>query len=143
HPRADRPALPLLSPPAARSYIEEVRDETLRLLSGGARPVDERLLVDDFVYGMVIQHVHQHDETMLATIQLSGAVHPGGGPSPVLSAGMVLVAGGEHVVGTSSVPWAYDNERPAHVVDVAPFWIDDAPVTNAAYAEFIGAGGYD
>jgi len=143
HPRADRPALPLLSPSDARSYISEVRDATLRLLGAGGKPADERLLTDDFVYGMVIQHEHQHDETMLATIQLSGSLHPGGGPSAVLSAGMVLVDGGEHLIGTSSEPWAYDNERPAHVVDVAPFWIDDAPVTNAAYAEFISAGGYD
>jgi iron(II)-dependent oxidoreductase len=29
------------------------------------------------------------------------------------------------------------------VVDVAPFWIDTAPVTNAEYAEFVAAGGYD
>ena len=46
-------------------------------------------------------------------------------------------------MGTSTEPWALDNERPAHVVDLPPFWIDTAPVTNAAYLEFIAAGGYD
>src|SRR5207302_8166109 len=55
----------------------------------------------------------------------------------------VFVAGGAFVMGTDTEPWAYDNERPAHVVDVDAFWIDAAPVTNAAYAEFVVAGGYD
>ena len=38
------------------------------ILDGGA----VGLLDDGFVYGMVVQHEHQHGETMLATIQLSG-----------------------------------------------------------------------
>jgi iron(II)-dependent oxidoreductase len=46
-------------------------------------------------------------------------------------------------MGTSAEPWALDNERPAHTVDVPGFYIDTAPVTNAAYADFIAAGGYD
>ena len=33
---------------------------------GGGRP----LLAGGFVYGMIVQHEHQHDETMLATLQL-------------------------------------------------------------------------
>jgi len=45
-------------------------------------------------------------------------------------------------MGTDQDPRAYDNERPAHVVDVAPFWIDTFPVTNRQYAEFIDDGGY-
>ena len=46
-------------------------------------------------------------------------------------------------MGTSTEPWALDNERPAHLVEVDSFYIDTAPVTNAAYAEFIADGGYD
>lgn len=46
-------------------------------------------------------------------------------------------------MGTSTQPWALDNERPAHRVDVPSFYLDTTPVTNAAYAEFIGSGGYD
>ena len=145
HPRADRPALPLLSPNRARSYIAEVRDRTLTLLHHEAvRPSDPRLLDEAFVYGMVIQHEHQHDETMLATIQLSGAPYePASGPHPTVQGEMELIAGGTFVMGTSAEPWAYDNERPAHEVELAPYWIDTTPVTNGAYAEFIADGGYD
>jgi iron(II)-dependent oxidoreductase len=46
-------------------------------------------------------------------------------------------------MGTSTDPWAYDNERPAHMVDVPAFRIDTTPVTNAAFAEFVADGGYD
>ena len=55
----------------------------------------------------------------------------------------VRVDGGRFVMGTDVEPWAYDNERPAHEVEVAAFWMDTAPVTNGAYAEFIADGGYD
>src|SRR5690349_18537101 len=74
HPRPERPSLPLLDPKGARDYVARVRERALTLLDTEAvRPDHERLLADGFVYGMVIQHEHQHDETMLATIQLSGA----------------------------------------------------------------------
>ena len=55
----------------------------------------------------------------------------------------VFVPGGPFTMGTSTEPWALDNERPAHVVDVPPFYLDTTPVTNAAYAAFIADGGYD
>ncbi len=45
-------------------------------------------------------------------------------------------------MGTDTEPWAYDNERPAHLVDVAPFRIDETPVTNDAYRAFVEGGGY-
>ena len=47
------------------------------------------------------------------------------------------------MMGTSTEPWALDNERPAHLVELGPFYIDTTPVTNARYAEFIADGGYD
>jgi iron(II)-dependent oxidoreductase len=64
-------------------------------------------------------------------------------PGRPLPRAEVLVDGGPFLMGTSTDPWAYDNERPAHTVDLAPFFIDTVPVTNGAYLEFIGAGGYD
>jgi iron(II)-dependent oxidoreductase len=54
----------------------------------------------------------------------------------------VAVPGGAFVMGTDDVPWAYDNERPAHVVTLAPYRIDATPVTNRAFGEFVADGGY-
>ena len=108
----------------------------------------EPLLRDGFVYGMVVQHEHQHDETMLATLNLMAApgYQPALVPPPAARSAVpdeVLVAAGPFVMGTSDEPWAYDNERPAHVVELPAFWIDAAPVTNGQYAAFVAAGGYD
>ncbi len=49
---------------------------------------------------------------------------------------------GPFEMGTDLEPWAYDNERPAHVVDLPAFAIDTFPVSNHRYAEFIADGGY-
>ncbi len=146
HPRASRPALPLLSPTEARAYNRVVRDKVLDVLDG--TPLSGRPLVaDGFAFGMVVQHEQQHDETMLATHQLRAgpAVLPAPPPPPakVVVAGDVLVLGGRFTMGTSVEPWALDNERPAHEVDVPAFLIDAAPVTNGQFAQFIADGGYD
>lgn len=146
HSRASRVALPLLDPAQARYYVAEVRDKALDALHRSplrGRPLEERA----FAFGMVVQHEQQHDETMLATHQLrlgAPVLHaPPPPPGRALPAAEVLVPGGPFERGTSTEPWALDNERPAHTVDVPAFWLDTAPVTNAAYAAFVDAGGYD
>ena len=149
HPRAKRPSLPLLQPDEARSYGHEVRGRVMDLLER-AQFGRTQLTDGGFVFGMIAQHEQQHDETMLATHQLrAGAAvlsAPPPPPAPADAAALpaeVYVPGGPFTMGTSTEPWALDNERPAHVVDVPAFYLDTPPVTNAAYAEFIADGGYD
>lgn len=45
-------------------------------------------------------------------------------------------------VDAGALPFSWDNERPALAVDVAGFGIQQHDVTNAAYLEFVEAGGY-
>src|SRR5690606_37123842 len=66
HPRAERPSLPLLPPAEARSYIGTVRAEVLDSLASVRFDTPDPLTSGGFVYGMVVQHEHMHDETMLA-----------------------------------------------------------------------------
>jgi serine/threonine protein kinase/formylglycine-generating enzyme required for sulfatase activity len=66
------------------------------------------------------------------------------GNQPVASAvtppsGMVYIPGGEFRVGRDD---GEDNEKPAHSVIVAPFFLDQNEVTNEQYAKFIEATGY-
>jgi ergothioneine biosynthesis protein EgtB len=42
----------------------------------------------------------------------------------------------------AAVPFGWDNERPGYVVDVPGFTIERHDVTNAAFLEFVDAGGY-
>jgi len=156
HPRRDRPSLPILGPEPARAYARAIRSRVLDVLDrADLGPTAPRLLRDGFVYQMVVQHEHQHNETMLATLQLMAppgyrpeAAGPGTGvassgpPAGRLHLPEVLLPGGPFVMGTSIDPWALDNERPAHHLELAPFWLDTTPVTNAAYAAFVADGGY-
>src|SRR5581483_5898841 len=87
---------------------------------------DDPLTAGGFVYGMVVQHEHQHDETMLATHQLrEGAPALAEPPGDLVVAsgdpavqGEALIPAGPFVMGASDDPWAYDNERPGHVVEL-------------------------
>ena len=149
HPRADRPTLPLLGPQEARRYVAGIRERVLEILEQiDLDGSDDPLRRGAFVYGMVLQHEHQHDETILATRQLMGAGAPaidGTSPAPAARAELpdeVELPGGTFTFGSDD-PWAYDNERPPHEVTVRPIAIDTAPVTNDRYAEFVADGGYD
>jgi iron(II)-dependent oxidoreductase len=147
HPRAERPTLPLLPPAQARAYAHEVRGRVLDLVEQSTFS-GTRLLTGAFAFGMIAQHEQQHGETMLSTHQLrKGApVLSAPPPPPPADAALlrreVLIPAGPFTMGTSTHPWALDNERPAHIVDVAAFYLDTTPVTNAAYQEFISDGGY-
>jgi iron(II)-dependent oxidoreductase len=142
HPRADRPGLPLLSPAEARAYLAEVRQQAEGVIASLDLDADARRLLL-----FVAQHEHQHDETMLATVQLrqGDPVLSAAPPGPAGTAGLpaeVPVEGGPFAMGGDDA-WALDNERPVHDTDVRPFWIDTAPVANAQYRRFIEDGGYD
>jgi iron(II)-dependent oxidoreductase len=157
HPRAKRPALPLLAPGETRAYIATVRDKVLDSLATVRLRQDDPLTAGGFVYGMVVQHEHQHDETMLATHQLRKAapvlLDPPGAParerpgdlagSPGARGGEVLIEAGPFEMGTSDDPWALDNERPRHIVDLPAYLIDTTPVSCADHLAFMESGGYD
>lgn len=146
HPRAARSSLPLLPPAQAHGYATEVRDRVLDVLDSAPLHGDP-LVESGFAFGMIAQHEQQHDETMLITHQLRrGPVALTADPPPrtakPLVAPEVLVPGGPFTMGTSTEPWALDNERPAHHRFIPGFHIDTAPVSNGAYLRFIEDGGY-
>ncbi|NUP33244.1 MAG: ergothioneine biosynthesis protein EgtB [Streptomycetaceae bacterium] len=145
HPRASRPQLPLLDPAEARAYAHEVRGKVLDLLDRA--PGDDPLTRDAFAFGMIAQHEQQHDETMLATHQLRAGAPVIDAPDPPAAIDLppdeVVIPAGTFTMGTSTHPWALDNERPAHEVSVAAFALDTSPVTCGAYMRFIEDGGYD
>ena len=55
--------------------------------------------------------------------------------------GMKWIDGGTFTMGTDS-PQSMPNERPAHQVKLDGFWIDEHPVTNRQFREFVEATGY-
>jgi iron(II)-dependent oxidoreductase len=149
HSRASRADLPLLSPAQAHAYCSRVRSAALDTLD--ALPEDPNPdQPAGFAFAMVASHEHQHNETMLQALNLRvGApllrgtdTLPAGRPE--LAGTSVLVAGGPFIQGVDAAdePFSLDNERPAHVVNVATFRIGRVPVTNAEWREFVDDGGY-
>jgi gamma-glutamyl hercynylcysteine S-oxide synthase len=144
HERHVRGALPVLQPAEARAFVADVRRRVLSMLDEIELDEDDPLLRDGFVYANVLQHELQHQETMLQTLQLSGCEiptteHDALAASPEVDE--ISVPGGPFLLG-SEHPWAYDNERPARVVEVPAFAIERYPVTNARYVQFVEDGGY-
>jgi iron(II)-dependent oxidoreductase len=154
HPRSARGGLALPGLEECREIMDEIRGRVLARLIAADFDGGHPLLRDGFVYRMVLQHEYQHNETMLQTLQLKqGAPYrplarlehdatQGSGALAGLGE-MVRFPGGAVEIGTDDRSAAYDNERPAHTAELAPFWIDAHPVTNQDFLVFIAAGGYE
>jgi iron(II)-dependent oxidoreductase len=134
-PRPKRVDLPYLRRNEAVAYMGAVRERMLASLDS----------VPPFIVEMLLQHEHQHNETMLQTLQLAEPgvyAPPRTRPSGAAGAGSVAVAGGPAQIGFEGDGFAYDNERPRHRVELDAYRIDRAPVTNARFLEFVEDGGY-
>jgi iron(II)-dependent oxidoreductase len=136
--------LPLPTRAETLAYMTEVRDRVLDRLA--RRPDDARLL--HFALYAVF-HEDMHDEAFTYTRQTHGWPAPrlsgvaaeaaAEGPLP----GDVEVAGGTRLLGAPpGDAFVFDNEKWAHPVEVAPFAIARAPVTQAEFAAFVADGGY-
>ncbi len=66
-------------------------------------------------------------------------VSVGASPTRANTKDMVLIKGGEFVMGNEG---AYADESPRHTVQVSPFYLDAHEVTNAQFAEFVKATDY-
>src|SRR4051812_23559215 len=105
-PRADRGELPYLRRAEALEYMEQVRERTRATLDPHR-----------FVGELILQHEHQHNETMLQTLKLAepGVFEPARRPRPGEVADgpdTVMVEGGPFVMGYPGEGFAYDNELP-------------------------------
>ncbi|MDZ7789223.1 MAG: selenoneine synthase SenA [Xanthomonadales bacterium] len=157
HPNADRLydsstiehdsrwELPFPDMDATFGYLRTVRDAMVeRLPAGEADPATS------YVYQLTTLHEDMHAEAFTYTRQTLGYPAPELGGVPALPEpeagplpGDVDIPGGEHLLGSdATVPFRFDNEKPAHTVEVAPFAIARAPVTNMEYLAFVDDGGY-
>lgn len=146
--RAERSRLPLPPLHEVREQLHRVRRRVEGRLLG--EPASALSAAGAFAVPLVLQHEAQHQETILQAIALRDDLEyrpsfaRASAPSVGLRAatGSVLVPGGPFRMGTDDRGWAYDNERPAHEVDVASFRIGRAPVTNRDFLAFMLDGGY-
>lgn len=137
-PRSARGEIELLDAGRARAYLDEVRAQAIAAL--------ERVGVGDGVLcEMVVRHELQHQETMRQTMALAGLLPAGEPCLPALRGpeDWVSVGAGAFEMGAGADGFAYDNERPRHIVQLPAFEIARRPVSNASWMRFSEGGGYE
>jgi iron(II)-dependent oxidoreductase len=136
-PRAVRGEIELLDAPAARAYLEEVRERVCEVVA-------KRGVGDGVLCELVLRHELQHTETMRQAMALAGILPPG---EPHLlatgAAGWIEVPAGTFAMGATPEGFAYDNERPRHGAHTAAYRIARQPVSNASWLRFSEGGGYE
>ena len=131
---------------ATLAYMHGVLDLVREALETGA--CGER---EDYFHRLATYHEDMHGEALVYTRQTLGhpppqrAARPSGSlPSSGPCSGDVEIPGGTFELGAARpAPFAFDNEKWAHALEVSPFKIARAPVTQAQFAEFVAAGGYE
>ncbi len=147
-PRTGRGDIPYLRRDDALEYMGDVRERALGVLDRVDISSDgDRLNANGFVWEMLVQHEHQHNETMLQTLQLAepGVYAPARREievGPVPGPEDVAIPAGRFRMGDAGRGFAYDNERPCHEAELSSYRIDRTPVTNAQYARFVEDRGY-
>lgn len=114
-------------------YVQTIREKVLVNLSK-ITPEQER------IWHWVIQHEMQHQETMTVIRVLQGNLTPKIA-AITESPSLITIPAGQAILGNNGVN-ALDNECPTYTQDIGSFQIRTTPVTQAEFAEFIAAGGY-
>ena len=137
---------------AVRAFAEEADRRVLEALEHASleRPGHPLLDSAEAVFA-ILEHEAMHQETLLymwhrlpfsAKRRPSGYVPRASGLVPRQE--WIAVPGGTATLGVDrgAEQFTWDNERPRRVADVGAFAIDRHDVTNAAFMEFVDAGGY-
>jgi ergothioneine biosynthesis protein EgtB len=127
------------------AYRRRIDDAMLELLSRKPDDSEGSSLLQLVRLGL--EHEMQHQELLVYDIKhLLGDLYEtplrGELPSRDSVSGMADVEGGLFWLGYAGEGFAYDNEKPSHLVYVQDFSLDRALVSNGQYLEFIRDGGY-
>lgn len=125
------------------AYLEDVLSRQIGHLMRGDFPEQA-----SYFYDLAIRHEDMHTEALTYTRQtlayrppdgLGDRARPRAGAWP----GDVEVPGGRWRLGSTPVEgFIFDNEKWTHEVELRPFLIARAAVTNGEFAAFVEAGGY-
>ena len=126
-------------------YCRRVLDRVLERLPAGELSEKEA-----YFHWLVVMHEDMHGEAFTYTRQTLGWPAPKlTGASEALPkaeggvAGDVEIPGGTFLLGARpGETFVFDNEKWGHEVEIKPFAIARAPVTNGQFAEFVDDDGY-
>ncbi len=136
-------SLPLPSLASTLDYQDRVLERVIDRLE--RRPDDEWLV---YLVRLALFHEDMHAEAFHYTRQTLEYTEPrleqpASGSHARAPEGDAEIEGGAFALGAPrNSGFVFDNEKWAHEVTLKPFAIARAPVTNAEFLEFVGAGGY-
>jgi gamma-glutamyl hercynylcysteine S-oxide synthase len=135
-PRESSKTLPELG--ELLSYATKIREYTIEIIS------NPRTDESDYLFKLVIEHELQHQETITYLLHMLGLSATLTTAIEVeVSRDMVKIPAGRFVMGCVWDIFAYDNELPAHEVDLPEFSIDACPATVYDFSHFIKENGYN
>lgn len=137
---------------AIQAYKETVSERLFAFLED-FDPADppHPSLKDGHLLHILLEHELMHHETLLymvhqlpPSLKRPPAPAPPAPTGPSFALGAVEIPEGQAQLGArpSDGPFAWDNERPCHLVDVPAFSLDVTNRTNGEFLEFVDAGGY-
>lgn len=130
-------------------YMNEVMDRCVERIDH-AKEISPDVF---YFYSLATFHEGMHAEALAYTRQTLGYPAPRfagadhdvrvqGEPAGA-HPGDVEIPGGRFTIGaTADFPFVFDNEKWAHTVEIKPFRIARAPVTNSEFLAFVEDGGY-
>ena len=138
---------------AVRAFAEEADRRVVATLEREDldRPGHPLLDRSEAVFA-ILEHELMHQETLLYMwhrLPFDQKRKPAGyaplaaGPVPAQEWREVSAGRARLGIDRAAEPFGWDNERPARVLDVPAFSIERHDVTNAAFLEFLDAGGYN
>jgi len=142
-PHATRWDLPLPSFDATLDYLQQVLDRVLERIDREGATGHLQYFVQ-----LAVFHEEMHCEAFTYSRQTLGYAKPVTSPlragrSGGAWSGDAEIAGGRFMLGaTPAAGFVFDNEKWAHEVEVQPFAMSRAPVTNAEFAAFVDDEGY-
>ncbi len=140
------------------AYMEEILERCVEYIDGKR----ELAPGEYYFYLLATFHEGMHAEALAYTRQTLGYPAPSPVPSPTGRGkhkglfsgtaaqeiarpwrGDVEIPGGRFMIGaTADFPFVFDNEKWAHVVELEPFCIARAPISNDEFLAFVEDGGY-
>jgi iron(II)-dependent oxidoreductase len=128
-------------------YLDEVLNRVIEPIEAKPNLSQEEL----YFYSLTAFHETMHAEALACTRQSFGYPKPSFVPAVTIQEnrsedpfqGDAEIPGGAFLIGaTAEVPFVFDNEKWAHEVNLRPFRIARAPVSNREFREFVEDGGY-
>jgi iron(II)-dependent oxidoreductase len=143
-PHATRWDLPLPDRSATLDYMRQVQERVLQVIDRRPNSAENYFIL------LSVFHEDMHGEAFLYTRQTLGYPRPSWSAArPLARSGAGALPGDVEVPGgvfllaaVQEEEFVFDNEKWAHPVEIKPFAIARAPVTQNEFAGFVEDGGY-